>query len=88
MKINTKFLVVMVVALAAFCVTLASGTATTFKTGPFSISVDLGVPCNDTNISKPAQSEWLNGNRYIDYNTSTCGVSIFLTTTDNANYDV
>jgi len=86
MKINTKFL--MVVALAAFCVTLASGTVTTFKTGPFNVSVDLGVPCNDTIISKPVQSEWLNGNRHIDYNTSTCGVSIFLTTTDNANYDL
>jgi len=88
MKINTKFFVVMIVALAAFCATLASGTVTTFKTGPFSISVDLGVPCNDTNISKPAQNEWLNGNRDIDYNMSACGVSIFLTTTGNANYDV
>ena len=67
MKINTKFFVVMVMALAVFCITLAYGTVTTFKTGPFSVSVDLGVPCNDTNISKPAQSEWLNGNKDIDY---------------------
>jgi hypothetical protein len=88
MKTTTKFFVVMVVALAAFCVTLASGTVTTFKTGPFNVSVDLGVPCNDTNISKPAQSELVNGNRYIDYNTSACGVSISLTKTENANYDL
>jgi hypothetical protein len=88
MKINARFFAFMFVALAVFCITLACGTVTTFKTGPFSVSVDLGIPCNDTNISKTAQSEWLNGNRYIDYNTSACGVSIFLTTTDNANNDV
>ena len=88
MKINARFFAFMFVALAVFCITLAYGTVTTFKTGPFSVSVDLGIPCNDTNISNPAQSEWLNGNRHIDYNMSACGVSIFLTTTDNANNDV
>ena len=59
--------------LAAFCVTLASGTVTTFKTGPFTGSVDLGVPCNDINISKPVQRELLSGNSYTDYLLTVCG---------------
>jgi hypothetical protein len=39
-----KIELVLVVILAALCVTLASGTVTTFKKGPFCVSVDLGVP--------------------------------------------
>jgi len=42
-----KFFIVMLVILAAYCVTLASGEVTTFKTGPFTVSVDLDMPCND-----------------------------------------
>jgi hypothetical protein len=40
-----KFFVVMVVVvLALFCVTLASGTVTTFKTGPFTGSISYESP--------------------------------------------
>jgi hypothetical protein len=62
MKINAKFWIVMFVASAVFCVILASGTVTTFKTGPFTGSVDLGIPCNDTNIKEPEQTETLSEN--------------------------
>jgi hypothetical protein len=71
-----KFFAVVVVALTVFCVTLASGTVTTFKTGPFTGSIDLGVPCNDLNISKPVQAERLNGYSYTEYVLTACGVII------------
>jgi hypothetical protein len=72
-----KFLVVMFVALAVFCVTLASGTITTFKTGPFNISVDLGMPpCKDINISKPVSTEGISGNSYTKYDVLACGTTI------------
>ena len=83
-----KFLVVVVVAFAAFCFALASGTVTTFKTGPFNVSVDLGMPCDDININKPVHGEWSDGTRYTDYTTKVCGDLIILTRTENAYYDL
>jgi hypothetical protein len=67
-----KFFAFVVVALAAFCVTLASGNVTTFKTWPFTVSVDLGMPCNDVNISKPVQGEEISGESYTDYSAIMC----------------
>lgn len=73
-----KFFVVMVLVLVVGFVTLSSGTVTTFKTGPFTGSVDLGTSCNDTNISKPVQDELLSGQSYTRYIVLMCGVTIEL----------
>jgi len=77
-----KVELVLVVVLAAFCVTLASGTVTTFKTGPFTGSVDLGMPCNHTNISKPVSSEDLGGAGYTNYIATICTATIAITRYD------
>lgn len=88
MKIKAKFFVVMVVALTAFCVTLASGTVTTFKTGPFTGSIDLGVPCNDVNMSKPVSSELLSGDKYTNYDVNMCNVNLRFKRFDKPQFDV
>jgi hypothetical protein len=68
--------IVFVVIAAVFCVTLASGTVNTFKTGPFTGNVDLGMPCDDINISKPVQAEEISGESYTDYNVIMCDALI------------
>jgi hypothetical protein len=87
MKIKSKFFVVMVVVLTAFCVTLASGTVTTFKTGPFTVSVDLGELCTDINISKPIPSESIGGDTYTLYKMSGCEVALQIKRYDNLDFD-
>jgi hypothetical protein len=77
-----KIELVLFVVLATFCVTLASGTITTFKTGPFTGSVDLGMPCNHTNISKPVSSEDLGGAGYTNYIATICTATIAITRYD------
>lgn len=78
MKLGIKcFIALFIVAVASFCVS-ASDTTTKFQTGPFTVSVDLGVPCNDVNISKPASTESLGGESYTVYDTSACGVEIWI----------
>ena len=81
-----KIELVLVVVLAAFCVTLASGT--TFKTGPFTGSVDLGMPCNHTNISKPVSSETLGGAGYSNYIATICTATIAITRYDNDTFNL
>jgi hypothetical protein len=76
--------IVFVVIAAAFCVTLASGTVTTFKTGPFTGSVDLGMSCNDNNISKPVHAEEISGESYTDYSMIICDALIELRMYDKA----
>ncbi|MCX6668889.1 MAG: hypothetical protein NTV25_03660 [Methanothrix sp.] len=88
MKIKATFFVVMVVVLAAFCVTLAFGIVTTFKTGPFTGSIDLGVPCNDVNMSKPVSSELLSGDKYTNYDVNMCNVRLTFTRFDKPLLDV
>jgi hypothetical protein len=83
-----KFSIVMLVILAAFCVTLASGTVTTFKTGPFSVSVDLGTACNDTNISKPVSSEDLGGDSYTVYDVFLCNAQLYINRHDKDTFDL
>jgi hypothetical protein len=73
---------------AALCVSLVSGTVNTFKTGPFNGSVDLGIPCNDTNISKPVSSEDLGGEGYIDYHAKVCKADIEIVRYDKDRFDL
>ena len=61
--------------MASLCAS-ATDTTTKFKTGPFTVSVDLGMPCNDINISKPVQDELLSGASYTQYLATTCGAFI------------
>jgi hypothetical protein len=78
LKLGIKCLIALVaVAMASFCVS-ASDTTTKFQTGPFTVSVDLGVPCTDVNISKPVSSEDLGGNSYTDYDTHMCKAQIWI----------
>jgi hypothetical protein len=87
---NIKFLAVVVVVLTVFCVTLASSSVTTFKTGPFNVSVDLGISCNDINILKPEKSEMPGGISNTNYQVNMFGnsVSIILTRSDKNAYDI
>jgi hypothetical protein len=88
LKLGFKCFIALVVALmASFCVS-ASDTTTKFKTGPFTGSVDLGVPCNDTNIIEPRQGETLSGDNYTEYVILMCGVSIILTRYDKDLFDL
>ena len=80
-------IVLLCVVLAAFFVTLASSTVTTFKTGPFTVSVDLGVPCNDTNISKPEASELLSGRSYTVFDVNMCKAHLYLRRYDKDIFD-
>jgi len=73
-----ELILVAVVLTSIFSIASASDTTTKFKTGPFSVSVDLGMPCNDTNISKPVSSEDLGGNSYTDYDTNLCNAEIWI----------
>jgi len=78
MKFEIKSLIVLVIVAMAFSIASASDTTTKFQTGPFTVSIDLGNPCNDLNISKPIQGE-RSGIKYTDYiTTSACGVFTFL----------
>lgn len=82
MKLGINFLIVIIIiAMTFFCVS-ASDTTTKFKTGPFMGSVDLGMICNDLNISKPMQGERLSGESYTNYHLKMCGTSISLTRLD------
>ena len=71
------FIVLAVIFFAPFCAS-ASDTITKFQTGPFTGSFDLGMPCNDLNISKPAQIERISGESYTDYILNACEVQIRL----------
>jgi len=83
-----KFFAVVVMALTAFCVTLASSSVTTFKTGPFTGSVDLGMPCNDINIIKPVLIEALDStNNDTEYDIYMCGLGISVIRNDKHKYD-
>jgi len=73
-----ELILVAVVLTSFFSIASASSTSNTFKTGPFTVSVDLGTPCNDTNISKPVSSEDLGGNSYTDYDTNLCNAEIWI----------
>ena len=63
--------------MSSFCVS-ASDTTTKFQTGPFTVTVDLGTHCNDTNISKPVSNEDLGGNGYTDYDANLCKAEIWI----------
>ena len=87
MKLGIRFLIVLIIiAMTSVCVS-ASDTTTKFKTGPFMGSVDLGMICNDLNISKPMQGERLSGESYTNYHLKMCGVSISLTRLDGATFN-
>lgn len=60
----------------------ASDTSVSFQTGPFNVSVDLGRPCGDINISKPTQSELLSGDKYVGYVAYVCDVIFSFTKYD------
>lgn len=78
-----KVLIAIVVVLATFCGDgIASGTVATFKTGPFNGSIDLGVPCNDIDISKPIQRQTITGENYTYYSVKICGIAIGLSRVD------
>jgi hypothetical protein len=64
---------------------LASGAVTTFKTGPFTVSVDLGMSCNDTNISKPVKTDELSGLSYTTFPVRMCGVAVDLIKYESKN---
>jgi len=73
-----SFIAMVVVILASFSIAVASSnTSNTFKTGPFTVSVNLGMPCNDINISKPDQVETLSGDSYTDYTINACQCIIY-----------
>ena len=71
-----EVILVAVTLASIFSIASASDTTTKFQTGPFTVSVDLGTSCNDTNISKPVSSENLGGDSYTDYRANLCGVDI------------
>ena len=43
-----------------------------FETGPFAVSVDLGMHCSDININEPAKSEHISGYSYTRYSNEIC----------------
>jgi hypothetical protein len=82
-------IILVAVVLASICnIASASNTTTKFQTGPFNVTVDLGVPCNDTNISKPVSSEDLGGNSYTDYDTHLCKAQIWIRQWDKDRLDM
>ena len=88
MKLGIKCLIALIiVAMTPFCVS-ASDTTTKFQTGPFTVTVDLGVPCTDVNISKPESSELLSGDKYTDYDVNMCNVYLSFTRYDKPLLDV
>ncbi len=72
-----------VAALLCFSTASASNNVTAFKTGPFNVSVDLGGPCDNVNISKPVVSHTLSGQSYTDYAATACGVYFEFVKYDN-----
>jgi len=88
MKIMAKFFVIIVVALAVFCITVASCAVTTFETGPFNGSIDLGVPCKNIDNKEPAHGELISGLNYTEYVTSLCGAAIDLMKFNNTSFDL
>lgn len=88
MKLGIKCFIALVVALMASLCVSASDTTTKFKTGPFTGSVDLGMSCDDINISKPVQGEWLSGLSYTGYDVKMCGVYIEFYRYDNPTLDL
>jgi hypothetical protein len=56
-------------------VSLASAvdTTTTFKTGPSTVSLNLGQPCDNITIINPKQDETLTGEKYTTYGANMCG---------------
>ena len=88
MTLETKLLFFIIVVSVAFCVELASGTTTLFKTGPFTGIVDLGMPCNEIDIQKPVQGEMLIGGNYTNYDVIMCKVWIELTRRDKGTIDL
>jgi hypothetical protein len=66
-------LALVVLLLPSFCVAETSNTAAKFHTGPFTVSVDPGAPCNNVTISKPISGE-LSGLNYTGYVISACGI--------------
>ena len=88
MKLGIKCLIVLaIVAMTSLSVS-ASDTTTKFKTGPFSVSVDLGKPCNDTNISKPVSSETLKGTGYNGYSVDVCDAHLYIRRYDTDSFDL
>jgi hypothetical protein len=87
LKFGTKCLIVVVVVVMTSLCVFASDTATTFKTGPFTGSIDLGMLCNDINASKPVQTETLGGDSYTRYVVMICGVEIDLTRYDKDTFE-
>ena len=73
-----RLAILVVVALVASCITLTSGAITTFKAGPFNVSVDIGMPCNDINIKEPTRTETISGNSFTDYYVIICDVALEL----------
>jgi hypothetical protein len=76
LKLGIKCFIALAVALMASLSVSASDTTTKFKTGPFTVSVDLGMQCNDINISKPAPNELLSGDSYTSYSATGCNALI------------
>ena len=71
--VDCIFLIV-VMMLGSLGVAVASDNTTTFENGPFTVSLDLGKPCN-ISISKPTQEELLTGEKYISYDATVCGLA-------------
>jgi hypothetical protein len=80
LKLGTKCFIVLVIEIMASVSACASDTTTTFQTGPFSGSIDLGVPCDKLDIRAPIQSELLTGERFTDYKISLCNGSLVILT--------
>lgn len=88
MKLWTKCLIAMViVVMTSFCVS-ATDTTTKFQTGPFSVSVDLGMPCSDINISQPVKTESLSGSTFTQYSVNCCGVLFEMENYDKDTFDI
>lgn len=79
---GTKVFIALFIALTTSYCASASDTTTKFQTGPFTGSYDLGMPCNDLNISEPVQGEMLSGAIYTAYVLNGGGVTISITKYD------
>jgi hypothetical protein len=87
LKAGNKCFIVLVAALMASLCVSASDTTTKFQTGPFTGSFDLGMPCNDINISNPFQVERISGESYTDYVLNACGFQILFRRFDHPKFN-
>ena len=73
MKVGMKYFIALAFIMVASFSVCASAKITTFQTGPFSASVDLGSSCTQS-IAEPVQDETLGGDQYTYYEVNVCDV--------------